>query len=202
MKKLTETQGKILNFIENYIEKNKIPPTFEEIAKNFNYKSKNAVNTHLKALEHKGVIKRIQNKARSITLLEKREKEKYLIPIVGTIAAGAPILAEENIAEYLDLYKIFYSNAELFALRVKGESMKKAGIMDGDLVIVKKQPIIENGEIGVAIIDNEATVKRIFFKNGKIILHPENDEMKDIIIYPQKNEFYIAGKVIGVVRRL
>ncbi|MBN1897977.1 MAG: repressor LexA, partial [Spirochaetes bacterium] len=128
--------------------------------------------------------------------------KKQLIPLVGTIAAGMPILAEENIEDHIDLYKFFYSDAEIFALRVKGDSMKKAGIMDGDIVVIKKQPVIENGQIGAFIINDEATVKRIFFKSDRIILKPENDEMKEIMVDPKKNNFYIAGKVIGVIRRM
>jgi len=162
------------------------------------------VETHLQALERKGVIQRIQKKARGILInedYEDRQKE-HLIPVLGTIAAGAPILAEENISEYLDMYKIFYTDTEIFALNVKGDSMINAGIMDGDMVIVQKQPVIENGEIGVAIIENEATVKRIFFEGDKIILHPENDDMDDIEIFPKESDFHIGGKVIGVVRKM
>ncbi len=163
--KLTKTQGKVLDFIKAYMKKNKLPPTYEEIADNFGYKSKNAVESHLQALQRKGVIQRIQKKARGILLSEDadEERKKYLIPIVGTIAAGEPILAEQNISEYLDMYKIFYTDSEIFALNVKGDSMINAGIFNGDLVVVKKQPVLEDGEIGVAIIDDEATVKRIFF---------------------------------------
>ncbi len=202
--KLTQIQNNVLDFIKAYMKKNKLPPTYEEIADNFGYKSKNAVETHLQALQRKGVIQRIQKKARGILLSEdmEEEKNKYLIPIVGTIAAGTPMLAEENISEYLDMYKIFYTDSEIFALNVKGDSMIKAGIMDGDMVVVKKQPVIEDGEIGVAIIDDEATVKRIFFKSKKVVLHPENDDMDDIELEAGEKNFLIGGKVIGVVRKM
>ncbi len=202
--KLTNAQSNVLSFIKAYMKKNKLPPTYDEIADNFGYKSKNAVESHLQALQRKGVIQRIQKIARGIMLSEDvdEERKKYLIPLVGTIAAGTPILAEENITEYLDMYKIFYTDAEIFALNVKGDSMIKAGIMDGDMVVVKKQPVIENGEIGAAIIDNEATVKRIFFHGDKIVLHPENDDMDDIEIFPKEDNFHIAGKIIGVIRKM
>ncbi len=202
--KLTNAQSNVLSFIKAYMKKNKLPPTYDEIADNFGYKSKNAVESHLRALQRKGVIQRIQKIARGIMLSEDvdEERKKYLIPLVGTIAAGTPILAEENITEYLDMYKIFYTDAEIFALNVKGDSMIKAGIMDGDMVVVKKQPVIENGEIGAAIIDNEATVKRIFFHGDKIVLHPENDDMDDIEIFPKEDNFHIAGKIIGVIRKM
>jgi len=203
-KRLTKAQNNVLSFIKGYLNKNRRPPTYDEIADNFGFKSKNSVETHLQALERKGVIQRIQKKARGILInedYEDRQKE-HLIPVLGTIAAGAPILAEENISEYLDMYKIFYTDTEIFALNVKGDSMINAGIMDGDMVIVQKQPVIENGEIGVAIIENEATVKRIFFEGDKIILHPENDDMDDIEIFPKESDFHIGGKVIGVVRKM
>ncbi len=202
--KLTKTQGKVLDFIKAYMEKNKLPPTYEEIADNFGYKSKNAVESHLQALQRKGVIQRIQKKARGILLNEDadEERKKHLIPVVGTIAAGEPILAEQNISEYLDMYKIFYTDSEIFALNVKGDSMINAGIFNGDLVIVKKQPVLEDGEVGVAIIDDEATVKRIFFHSDKVVLHPENDDMDDIEIHSGEKNFFIGGKVIGVVRKM
>ncbi|MBU1076389.1 MAG: transcriptional repressor LexA [Spirochaetes bacterium] len=201
--KLTKAQHDVFEFIRAYMKENNLPPTYEEIADNFGFKSKNSVETHLQALERKGVIQRIEKKSRGIRLNRSLEDEKaHLIPLVGTVAAGTPLLAEENISEYLDLYKVFYSSSELFALNVKGESMIKAGIMDGDKVVVQKQPFIENGEIGVAVIDDEATVKRIFFEGDKVILKPENDEMEDIVIHKGQNNFLIAGKVIGVIRRM
>ncbi len=201
--KLTKAQDRVLTFIKGYMKKNNLPPTYEEIADNFGFKSKNSVETHLQALQRKGVINRIEKKSRGIRLSNSLQEDKeHLIPLVGTVAAGSPILAEENISEYLDLYKIFYSNSEIFALNVKGDSMIKAGIMDGDMVVVQKQPFIENGEIGVSIIDDEATVKRIFFSGDKVILKPENDNMKEIVVSAGQNNFLIAGKVIGVIRRM
>lgn len=200
---LTKAQENVLSFIQGYMKKHRLPPTYDDIAENFGFKSKNSVETHLRALERKGVIKKIARKARGIMLSEELQEadKKHLIPVVGTVAAGMPILAEENIVEYLDLYKVFYTESEIFALNVKGSSMIKAGIMDGDTVVVKKQPVLENGEVGVAVIDDEATVKRIFFQAKKVILHPENDEMEDMEIEPGQGNFFIAGKVIGVIRR-
>lgn len=202
-KPLTKAQKNMLDFIQGYMRKNQLPPTYEEIAGNFGFKSKNAVETHLRALERKGVIKKIANKSRGIRLNNSVDNfdKKNLIPLVGTVAAGTPILAEENIVDYIDLYKVFYSDAEIFALNVKGDSMIKAGIMDGDIVVVKKQPVIENGEVAVVLIDDEATVKRIFFHANKVVLHPENDKMEDIEIKAGQGNFLIAGKVIGVIRK-
>lgn len=199
-KPLTRTQGKVLDFIEAYINRNKMPPTYEDIAGNFGFRSKNSVESHLQALERKGVIRKIAGKARGITLTE-RAGRKNLIPLVGTVAAGMPVLAEENIVEYLDLYKIFYTDSEVFALNVKGQSMVKAGIMDGDMVVVRKQAMLRDGEIGVVIIENEATVKRVFFRGKRVILKPENDSMKEIVLEAGEKEFFIAGRVIGVIRK-
>ncbi len=200
---LTDAQNNVLKFIKRYMEHNNLPPTYEEIADNFGFKSKNSVETHLQALEKKGVIKRIEKKSRGIRLNDSvDERREHLIPLVGTVAAGSPILAEENISDYLDLYKIFYTNSEIFALNVKGDSMIKAGIMNGDMVVVQKQPFIENGEIGVAVIDGEATVKRIFLKKDGAVLKPENDDMEDIVVSADENNFLIAGKVIGVIRSM
>ncbi len=200
-KDLTKIQKNILYFIKDFSHKNSMSPTYVDIASNFGYKSNSTVETHLIALEKKGAIKRIAGKARGIIVSDAFNSKKHLIPLVGTVAAGQPILAEENIVEYLDLYKIFYTDSEIFALNVKGDSMINAGIMDGDMVVVKKQPVLENGEIGVVIIDDEATVKRVFFKGKSLVLQPENNHMQKMVVSADQHNVLIAGKVIGVIRK-
>ncbi len=201
--KLTHVQDNILQFIRTNIKDNAMPPTYAEIARHFKFKSNNSVETHISALERKGYLKKISNQSRGLIPLPDGNYGKPKgIPLVGTIAAGTPILAEENIEEYIDFYSFFESDEEVFALNVKGTSMIKAGIMDGDVVILQKQNYVESGEIGAALIDGEATVKRILVKKNGVVLHPENDALEDIFIDNTRDDFFILGKVIGVVRRM
>ena len=206
---LTERQGEILKFVILNKEKFGYPPSIPEIQKNFSFKSPNAVKDHLMALERKGYISRRAHKARGIEVLgcdtsKKNYKDKAIeIPIVGEISAGSPILAQENIEGTIVIDKSIIKNSEgIFALRVKGDSMINAGILNGDYVIAYQQHNAEQGDIVVALIENEATVKRFYKEKNRIRLQPENDAMGPIFIEPNENRFRIIGKIKGVIRKI
>ena len=209
---LTQRQKEILEFIISHIGQYGYPPSIPEIQERFSFKSPNAVSDHLEALEKKGYIARRPHKSRGIEVLiqPKSEKSGNLndenvaeVPIVGRVSAGTPILAEENLEGSLFVDKTIVRNPkEVFALRVQGESMVNAGILDGDFVLVRQQPVAEQGEIVVALIEDEATVKRFYKDRNKIRLQPENDTMGPIIVDPQDSSVRIVGKVVGVVRRM
>ena len=209
---LTQRQKEILEFIISHIERYGYPPSIPEIQKNFSFKSPNAVSDHLEALEKKGYIARRPHKSRGIEVLiqSKLEKNNNIneeniaeVPIVGRVSAGTPILAEENLEGSLFIDKSIVRNPKgVFALRVEGESMVNAGILDGDFVLVQQQPVAEQGEIVVVLIEDEATVKRFYKDKNKIKLKPENDTMNPIIVDPQDNNVRIIGKVVGVIRKI
>lgn len=200
---LTDVQDNILQFIRTSIKENAMPPTYAEIAHHFKFKSNNSVETHISALERKGYLKKLSNKSRGLVpVADGMSIKPKGIPLVGTIAAGAPILAEENIEEYIDFQSFFESEEDVFALNVRGNSMVKVGIMDGDMVIIQKQNYVESGEIGAALVDGEATVKRIIVRKNGVALKPENDDFKELFIEADRQDFFILGKVIGVVRRM
>ncbi|MBN1256457.1 MAG: transcriptional repressor LexA [Planctomycetes bacterium] len=202
MKQLTEKQQEILDFLIECIREERYTPTVREIAERFGIKSTNAVRDHLAALERKGCLTRRANTSRGIELAEEYLEKPEGIPIVGRVAAGLPVTAVENLDGYLAFETLFGGNDKLYALRVEGDSMIDDGIWDGDYVIVHEQPSLDNGEIGVAIIDEEATVKRIH-RRGKIIeLIPANELYQPMEIDPEETPFRIGGKVIGVHRRL
>lgn len=201
MKALTEKQQEILDFIIHCVKEEFYTPTVREIADRFGIKSTNAVRNHLGALEKKGCLSRKTNSSRGIEL-----SEEYLdqapagIPLIGRVAAGCPITAEENLDGYLTMDNLFHQSDRLYALHVNGDSMIDAGIWDGDYVIVRDQQSIENGEIGVAIIDEEATVKYIFREENTFKLVAANDRYDPIIVDLETTAFRIGGKVVGVHR--
>jgi repressor LexA len=206
---LTERQGEILKFIILNKEKFGYPPSIPEIQENFSFKSPNAVKDHLGALERKGYISRRAHKARGIEVLgyatsKENNKDKAIeIPIVGEISAGRPILAQENIEGTIVIDKSIVKNSNgIFALRVKGDSMINAGILNGDYVIASQQEDAEQGDIVVALIEDEATVKRFYKEKDRIRLQPENDTMEPIIIKPSENQIRIIGKIKGVIRKI
>lgn len=196
--KLTDRQAAILNFIIDFAEERGYPPTIPEIQREFGIKSPNGVNNHIKALTRKGYIKRDSSRARALEIIGKRDG----IPILGRVAAGAPILAEENLEGHFNLRDLYRPSGDVFMLRVQGNSMVNAGIHDGDFVIVRMQQTIEQGEIGVAIIDNEATVKRIYIDHDMVRLVPENDAMQPFSVPRADPGFRIGGRVTGVIRKL
>ena len=197
-KKLTTRQEAILSFIKEFAIEKGYPPTIPEMQQKFGIKSPNGVNNHLKALIRKGYIKRDSSRARALNIIGLRDG----LPILGNIAAGAPILAEENLEGYFKLEDLYSRSDKIFILRVKGESMVNAGIFNGDYVIVRMQQTVEPGEIGVAILDGEATVKRIYSDGNIIKLVPENDTMKPLTVTRNDPSFSIGGKVVGVIRKI
>ena len=195
MAELSHMQQKIYDYIASCIREQGYPPSVREIGEAVGLKSPSTVHFHLKHLEEAGVIEKGAGKCRAIALTEP-EPLKNQVPIVGNVAAGSPILAQECIEDYLT-FDTDGPNNEYFALRVRGESMLNAGILPGDLVVVHRRQTANNGEIVVAMIDDEATVKRFSRQNGHIWLLPENEAYSPIDgTYAQ-----ILGKVVAVVRR-
>jgi repressor LexA len=206
---LTERQKDILDFIVSQIESLGFPPTISEIQKRFSFKSPNAVGQHLKALVKKGWIKRHPHKSRGIEITSTiKGKERngqpntVAVPLVGRISAGSPLLAEENIETTIAVDKYLVQRyGRLFALMVHGDSMIKAGIYQGDIVIAHQQSMAENGNIVIALLGDEATVKRFYRRGGMIVLQPENDTMQSIKVL-QKEDFRVLGKVVATLHRV
>ena len=194
MPKKTQMTDRIYEYLREVIPQQGYAPSVREICEAVGLKSPSTVHFHLKRLQERGLIEKGDFKGRAIVLTEPREKDR--IPIVGSVAAGAPILAHECIEDYLT-FDCAGREDEYFALRVRGESMLKAGILPNDLVVVRKQPTANNGEIVVALLDDEATVKRLSRKNGQIWLLPENDADQPI----DGNQAEVLGKVTAVVRQ-
>lgn len=208
--KLTDKQSEILDFIKSFISENGFPPTLREIGKNFNISSTFGVKRHLEALKKKGYLNINSNSSRAISVnhstmegFEKvisRSENVHQIPVVGRVAAGSPILSEENIEGSVSIDRSFIRNtAGCFALKVQGDSMIDAGIFEGDLVIVSPQSYAKPGEIVVARIETEITVKIFDNVNKEVVLLPKNDKYSPIRI-TNKDEFFIVGKVVGVLR--
>lgn len=198
--KITAKQQEILEYIKDTILKKGYPPAVREICEAVQLKSTSSVHSHLETLERNGYIRRDPTKPRTIEIIDEcfnlTRREMVNVPLVGTVAAGQPILAEENIQNYFPIPVDMLPNTELFMLKVKGESMINAGIFDGDQVIVSMQPTANNGDIVVALLDDSATVKRFYKEDGHYRLQPENDTMEPIIA----DDVKIQGKVIGLVR--
>jgi repressor LexA len=198
MIKLTARQQQVLNLIKSALEETGFPPTRAEIAKELGFKSPNAAEEHLKALARKGAIDIMPGASRGIRILS---SEQEGLPIVGRVAAGEPILAQEHIEEYCNLPANFFKPAADYLLQVQGDSMKNAGIFNGDLIAVHKCESARNGQIVVARVENEVTVKRLEKNRHKVILHPENEHYGPIIVDLRQQEFYIEGLYVGVIRR-
>jgi repressor LexA len=199
MKELTKRQRKVLEFLTSYTKKYGYPPTIREIGEHFGFLW-TAARGHLQALERKGFLKINPSKSRGIDIIGLKPTEGLMVPVAGKIRAGRPILAIEDIDAHILIDKSLFPVKEAFSLKVTGDSMIEAGILDGDYVVVKPQKVIENGEIGVFLIGDEATVKRIFKDEKKIILKPENRDMKPESYNP--DEVTIIGKIIGVIRKI
>lgn len=197
--KLTAKQKKVFDFLTEYTKEHGYPPTVREIGKHFNFLWPAARN-YLRILEKKGLIKVNPLISRGIEILDLKTTNSITIPIAGRIQAGTPILAQEDIEAKITIDKTLFPYPDAFSLKVKGNSMVDAGIMDGDLVIVKPQKTLQNGQIGVVLIGDEATVKKVFIKDKKVILKPENKNMQPTIHKPE--EISIIGKVIGIIRKL
>ena len=197
--KITDKQREILEYIKEMILKKGYPPAVREICEAVHLKSTSSVHSHLESLEKNGYIRRDPTKPRTIEILDDdfalTRRELVNVPVIGTVAAGTPILAEQNIEDYLPIPAGILPNKEVFMLKVKGNSMIEAGIYNGDKVIVAKQPNAENGDKVVALVDDSATVKTFYKENGHFRLQPENSS---IIL----DQVEILGKVIGLFRMM
>ena len=201
---LTSTQENLLNFLRNFLVERGFPPTLREIASHFGLKGPKGPQKTLHILERKGYIRKTPGGSRAIEIIEAPiSKGRILpLPIVGKVTAGDPILAIENIEGYINFDRNLVSSEDVFLLRVKGDSMIEAHIQDGDFAMVKPQKNAENGEIVVALIDDEATIKRIFKKRDLIRLEPANPTMEPIVIKKGEKKVTIVGKVIGIFRKI
>lgn len=193
MQRLTDKQQEVFDYIKDIIEERGIAPSVREIGRAVGLKSTSSVQYNLNALEDAGYILRDPNLKRTIRLCSRKTKPSY-VPLVGTVTAGQPILAVESIEDYIPVP--IKNNKDLFALRVRGDSMINAAILDGDIVIIDKTPVAQNGDIVVALIEDEATVKRFYKENGHFRLQPENDAYKPIIV----KELSVLGKVKMIIR--
>lgn len=201
---LSQKQIEILLYIKSEIQRQGYPPAVREICKGVNLKSTSTVHGHLEKLESKGYIRKDPTKPRAIEILDKEDdfllikKKTVDIPIVGKVTAGSPILAVENIEDTYPVPVELVEGHDVFLLKVQGESMIDAGILDGDLVLVKEQKSANNGEIVVALLEDEATIKRFYKEKSRIRLQPENQFMSPIYA----DEVSILGKAIGLFRRI
>lgn len=195
---LTDKQNEVFQFIKSVVDDSGVPPTVREIAERFDMTAKGAYD-HLKAIEKKGFIRCGQNKSRAIEILIGKTEEKkntISVPLLGRIAAGLPLFAEENYDDFVEFPKEYVGSGEFFALSVKGDSMTGAGILDGDIVLIKKQSKADSGDIIAALVDGEATLKRLQLKGKKISLVSENPAYAPIV----PDELSIMGILSGLMR--
>ena len=191
--KLSENEKRVLEYIKQRLEDG-YPPTVREICSEFGFKSTSTAHRYIASLTEKGLLEKASNQNRAIKLVGSNGVK---VPLVGTVTAGQPITAIEEITDYLNFQPERHYTNPLFALKVRGESMINAAILDGDIVIVEQVPVAENGEIVVALVENEsATVKRFYKEDGHFRLQPENDTMEPIIV----DEVKILGRVVAVIR--
>lgn len=200
--KISAKQQEILEYIKNQILDHGYPPAVREICAAVNLKSTSSVHSHLATLEKNGYIRRDPTKPRAIEIVDDEfnltHRELRNIPIIGEVAAGQPILAEQNIAGYFPVSSDDLPSGELFVLKVRGESMINVGIYDGDQIFVQQTPVARNGDIVVALVEDSATVKTYYKEEGRYRLQPENDTMDPIYV----DEVVILGKVVGLFRRM
>ncbi|ATC83830.1 MULTISPECIES: transcriptional repressor LexA [Pseudoalteromonas] len=200
MRPLTKRQAQILELIKVFIKDTGMPPTRAEIAQTLGFKSANAAEEHLKALAKKGVIKMKPGASRGIQLVEEEEPEQLGLPLIGRVAAGSPILAQEHVESHCKIDPLMFKPAADFLLRVNGMSMKDIGIMDGDLLAVHRTQTAENGQVVVARVDEDVTVKRLEKAGRKVLLHAENEEFTPIEVDLENESFNIEGLAVGVIR--
>ena len=203
---ISAKQQRVLEYIRSFTREHGYPPAVRDICQGLGLKSTSTAHGYLERLEKNGYIRRDPSKTRAIELIEEDSalsEESFVsavnVPLLGQVAAGRPILAEENLEEYLPMPKsmVPYDDKNTFALEIRGESMIKAGILNGDKIIVRQTQVAENGDIIVAMIENEATCKRFFKEKDRIRLQPENDAMEPIIV----PEVMILGKVVSLIRK-
>lgn len=195
MKKIEEKLDQVYNFTVDYINENGFPPSVREICTKLNIKSTATAYSYIERLKEKGLLNKAPSKKRALTLSQNHSARS--IPLLGVVRAGSPIFAVENLDGYIPLPEEFDDGSDFFALHVEGDSMIKAGICEGDVIIVRKACTAVNGEIVVALVEDSATVKRFFKRDNKVILHPENDELDDMIF----DDVSILGTVKGLIRK-
>ena len=193
----SEKQLAILDYIRQEIEQKGYPPSVREICVAVGLKSTSSVHAHLTQLEKKGLLRRDSTKPRAMEVLDGGVSRGRSVPLVGRVTAGMPILSTENIEDYLVLPQSLSGRGDLFALRVQGESMIEAGIMDGDIIVLRQQENADNGDIVVAMIEDEATVKRIYYEDRRVRLQPENSSMSPI--YAENVQ--VLGRLIALFRQ-
>ena len=206
-KPLTSRQKEILTYISDHIDSAGFPPTRNDVSKHFGFRSPNAAESHLRALENKGVIRIEAGRSRGISLtplsapnLPASNTVRTPLPLVGRVAAGSPVLAQENIENEYRVDPLLFSSRPHYLLRVEGNSMLNAGILDGDLLAVHRTPEAQNGQIVVARLDDEVTVKRFKRKGHWVSLLPENPEFQPIMVDLRRQELVIEGRAVGVIR--
>lgn len=199
MRALTDKQKKVLEFLIEFTKDHGYPPTVREIGEHFRFLWA-AARGHLQALQRKGFIKLEPSKSRGIEIRGLMPSGGFMVPVAGKIRAGKPLLAREDIDAHILVDQSLFPHADAFTLKVTGDSMTGAGIFDGDFVVIRPQTTIEHGGIGVVLVADEATVKRVYKKGGKIILQPENSTMQPTKHSP--HEVTVLGKVIGVIRKM
>ena len=199
--KLTTRQQQIFDFIKRYTNDKGYPPTVRDIGQAIGLTSSSTVHAHLANLERLGMLRRDPTKPRAMEVLADKAKRAIVpsgLPLVGRVAAGSPILAEENIEEYVEVSPLAGGDGGDFVLEVRGDSMKNAGILDGDYVVVRPQKTADDGQIVVALVGDEATVKRFFRESNHVRLQPENEAMEPI----RSKEVKVLGRVVGLMRRV
>ena len=190
-----EKLTKVMDYIRRFSEENGYTPSVREIGQECGIKSTATVHSYIERLQDRGFLSKTDNKKRSVSI---GRSATVNIPLIGTVTAGQPIFAYENYEDYYTFPASEFKGEDLFMLRVQGTSMIDAGILDGDKIVVRRQQTANDGEIVVALIEDSATVKRFFQKNGKIVLHPENEALADMIFDPA--EVSVLGKVVGLMR--
>ncbi len=196
MSKIDAKLDELYLYIINYKKDNGISPTVRDICKDLSIKSTATAKYYIDKLVERGLINKQDDKKRALTIKNKLSSESLTVPLLGTITAGTPIFAVENLEGYYQIPSEYYSDSEVFMLKVKGDSMINANILNGDKIIVKKTDVCNNGDIVVALLDDSATVKRFMLKNGVPVLHPENEAYEDIV-----GTFKILGVVSGLMRK-
>lgn len=202
---LTVRQKEVFEFLKDFLREKGFPPTLREMASHFGLKGPKAPQKTLNILERKGYIRKVPGGSRAIEIISYPPfslTHILSVPIVGRVRAGDPILAIENIEGYINLDRSLVSSGDVFLLRVQGDSMIDAHIQDGDFALVKPQPNAENGEMVVALIEDEATIKRIFKKRDLIRLEPANSKMEPIVVKKGEKKVSIVGKVVGIFRKI
>ncbi len=199
VRRLTARQQEVLEFVRSYRGERGYPPTLREIADHFGIASLTAVRDHLRALEEKGMLRRSAGSPRALAVTG---DPTLGLPLVGEVAAGKPVMSDENRQGTVDLGTWFGDGRETFVLRVKGDSMIDDGIREGDLVVVRHQETLESGQVGVVFVGGEATVKRVFLEGDRVRLQPANPGMLPMVLHRDDPDLRIGGRVIGVVRKL